>query len=434
MKKIFIKSKVHGELYYKSVYEYFDGPKIFSVISKRGDLFLVYWIDEEDTGYKWIYFEIKRSKLISLESQKIDIYNILEKRSSDIFFECFTPYSKKEKCVEKGFIGKISDHIIMPDTGLKISFCDHVINNDEQAELIESSDILTDYSIHIDLPKTSSRKIDFNCISPVFDYLEELFSDFLSIFNTQDKLVPILGKPGSFILDFNSSKFNLIESHLEKLSALMKSKGDIVPYIKQNNIPIQPLVKLLSHISEENLIIDLTNKHSESDFSNINKTDADFYLLKLKELSSLDLKSSQVPQADTLEHVYEIVENIWSNGYLVKDTLSLEDRHILYYTDAAKNLGFITNTGTVTAIGQQLMLASDDNKTLVSARAFENSHCGWTWIVWSGVDNLGEVNATSAKEFLDECANTLSESTKIRRARTLRNWCKKMQAVYRPWN
>lgn len=434
MKKLFINSNVHGELYYKNIYEYFDGPKIFSVISSSSKLFLVYWIDEDDDGYKWIYFEIQRSKLLALESKKIDINHVLNHRVNDIFFESFTPFSKRAKKTIKGMIGKISDYIIMPDLGLTVSFCDAVLLPEEEADILESNVLGTDYSIHIDVPKTSSRKIDFNCISPVFNFLAELFSDYLYIFKSHDKLVPMLGKPGSFILDFNSDKFNLIESHLSNLSDLMKERKDISDYINKNRIPVQPLEKLLNHISDEDLVLDIKNQHSSEQFYLLNKSVADFYLKELKELAIYDLKSSQVPQADTLENIYEVVENIWENGFLDRKSLSLSDRHALYYREAATILGFITNTGTVTSTGQQLLLSPDDSKTSITARAFENSHCGWTWIIWSGVDNLGQVKANSAKDFLDACAKTLSESTKIRRARTLRNWCKEMQVSYQPWN
>ncbi len=50
MKKLFTHTPIHGDLYFKSIYNYFDGPKLFSVVSKREKYLLVYWIDDDDNG------------------------------------------------------------------------------------------------------------------------------------------------------------------------------------------------------------------------------------------------------------------------------------------------------------------------------------------------------------------------------------------------
>lgn len=85
MKKIFAHSPMHGELYFKSIYDYFDGPKLFSVITKRGEILLVYWTDESENSYSWVAFPISKSKLLAFEAKSIDIYNILEKKMKDYF-------------------------------------------------------------------------------------------------------------------------------------------------------------------------------------------------------------------------------------------------------------------------------------------------------------------------------------------------------------
>lgn len=127
------------------------------------------------------------------------------------------------------------------------------------------------------------------------------------------------------------------------------------------------------------------------------------------------------------------MESIWNNGFLIKEDVKLSDRHALYYTDAAKILGFISESGSVTSIGQQLVLSSNDKKLSITAQCFENSRCGWAWVKWSNVDNITQINPDSANKFLDECALTLSEATKYRRARTLRTWCKALKTSYRVW-
>jgi len=433
MKKVFIKSSIHGDLYFRSIYDYFDGPKLFSVISSRGKFLLVYWIDEDDDDYTWVAIDITKSRLLALERKALDIYSALNEKEDKTYFKILTPFDKRKPATIETIVGDISSEIIMPDRGIHISMVENHLAEVEFNEIIEAGILHADYSLHIDRPKASRSLIDFTSIAPIFDTLNELLNDFISSFKIHDKLLPVSGKPGSFIVDFNSSKFNLIEGNLKELTNRMKMRVAIGSFIKEKKIPLQALEKLFTHISNKNLIIDLSNKNSEDEFLKISKLDADFYLKEINRLSSLDLSSWQVPQADTLTRVFSLVENIWKNGFLDRVATGLSDRHIAYYEDAANILGFISDSGTVTSIGQQMILASDDAKLSITAKCFENSHCGWTWIMWSEVENISQVNPDTAKKFLDECAVTLSETTKQRRSRTLKTWCNYLQEHYKNW-
>lgn len=433
MKKVFIKSSIHGDLYFRSVYDYFDGPKLFSVISNRGKLLLVYWIDEDDDDYTWVAIDINRSRLLALEKKSIDIFSILNEKEDKIYYRIVTPFNKNLPTRIESVVGKISDEIMMPDRGIHISMVENYLADIEFNEIIEAGIMHADYSLHIDRPKGSKSPIDFSSISPVFETMNELFKDFISLFDLHDKLLPVSGKPGSFIVDFNSNKFNLIEDNLKELTNRIIRRVSIGPFIKENKIPLQALEKLFTHISNFNLVIDLSNKNTEDQFMKISKIDADFYLKEISRLSSLDLSSWQVPQADTFNRIFNLVENVWRNGFLDREATGLSDRHIAYYEDAAILLGFISDTGTVTSVGQQMILASDEVKFSIAAKCFENSHCGWTWVMWSEVENISQINPETAKKFLDECALTLSEETKKRRSRTLKTWCNSLQQHYKNW-
>ncbi|QGH30464.1 DUF6575 domain-containing protein [Kluyvera intermedia] len=433
MKKIFAHSPIHGELYFKTIYDYFDGPKLFSLVTKRGDTLLAYWSDESDYSYSWVLISLSKPKLLAFESKSIDIYTILNEKDEKYFFLMETPFKKGSLATATCKLGDIKDHILMPDKGLKISFLERIITDEEILAIKEENILSADYSIHIDKPKNSKALIDFSMISPVFQVFDELYTQFIASMKLNDKLIPVCGRPGSFILDFNSTKFNLIENELHSLSELIKNRRDINSFITEKKIPSQSLEALFNHIIEDDLVIDLSNKNSKDDFFKINKSDAEFYLRKINQLTSLDVNSKQAPQADTLEKIFSVVENIWENGFLIKHDVKLSDRHALYYTDAAKILGFISASGSVTSIGQQLILSPNDKRLSIAAQSFENSHCGWTWVTWSKVDNITKIDPSTAKKFLDECAPTLSESTKLRRARTLRSWCIKLAPSYREW-
>ncbi|CZV06590.1 Uncharacterised protein [Enterobacter hormaechei] len=433
MKKIFTKTDVHGELYFNAIYDYFDGPKLFSLINGKGDLFLCYWIDETDEKLEWIIISITKSRLLKFESKEIDIYDILDKKEDSIFYIVDTFFDKKLDCQILTYIGNINEKIAMPDKGLSVSFTNVLLTAQEVKEIKENGHLLADYSIHIDKPTKSKAKIDFRATIPSFDIIEEFYTEFLSSFKQSDKLIPVAGKPGSFILDFNAKKFSLAEPILIKLSDYIKNRADLDDLIKNERIPSQSLEKLFNHIIDNDVIIDISNKHSDKVVIKIDKNDAEFYIKKLNKIAQLNVTSQQVPQADTLEKVYSVVENIWRNGFLVRETLDLSPRHILYYFDACKILGLISESNSITSVGQQLVLSDIDKKHAIVAQCFENSHCGWTWVTWSEVTSITEVNPETAKAFLNACAPTLSQSTRDRRARTLRTWCRELQEYYRAW-
>jgi hypothetical protein len=351
MKKIFAHSPVHGDLYFKSIYDYFDGPKLFSVITKRGDILLAYWTDESDYSYSWVLISLSKSKLLAFEDKKIDIYSILANKEDKHFFLMETPFKKGSVATSICKVGNIKDFILMPDPGLKISFLDKIITDNEILELKQENILSADYSIHIDKPKNSKSLIDFGMISPIFKALDDLYTQFIASMKLNDKLLPVCGRPGSFILDFNSNKFNLIENELHQLSELMKNRRDINSFIIESKIPPQSLEALFNHIVSDDLVIYLSNKNSSCEFFKANKNDAEFYLKQLNKITSKDINSSQAPQADTLEKIFSTVENIWENGFLVRDEVNLSERHAYYYTDAAKILGFLSETGSVTSIG-----------------------------------------------------------------------------------
>lgn len=434
MKNIFTITNVHGYLYYNSIYDYFDGPKLFSVIDARGKLHIVYWIDEDDDKLSWVVIPISKYRLAKVEKKEVDIFSMLNEKESDIFYITETFFNNKDKSYTQTYIGKIEDKIVMPDKDLFISFIDKVITSAEIKDITIEKDLLTDYAIHVDRrAKKSKSKIDFKAALPSFFIVEEFYSEFLSFFKIQDKLYPVIGKPGSFTLEFNSDKFSLIEDALSSLFSLIRNRADINSYIKNNNIPTQAMEKLLNHIIENDLVIDITNKHSNNEIIKLDKNDAEFYIKTVNRLTKLNVTSQQVPQADTLDKVFNMTININENGFLNRETINLSERHILYYLDACKILGFVSESNSTTSIGQQIALSDVGQKLAIAAKCFESSHCGWSWIMWSKVKKLTDINPSSANDFLDECAPTLSRSTRERRARTLRTWCEELKQHYQEW-
>lgn len=57
MSNIFLKDSVFGELKYEKVYEFFEGPKFFSVTNEINSTFAVYWLGDYDDLINGLSFQ-----------------------------------------------------------------------------------------------------------------------------------------------------------------------------------------------------------------------------------------------------------------------------------------------------------------------------------------------------------------------------------------
>ena len=55
------------------VFDYYDGPRFFSVKDLAGQLFLVYWIDETEFNSTWLYVRISVERYIALKRGYISV-------------------------------------------------------------------------------------------------------------------------------------------------------------------------------------------------------------------------------------------------------------------------------------------------------------------------------------------------------------------------
>ncbi|HHH4566478.1 TPA: DUF6575 domain-containing protein, partial [Morganella morganii] len=92
MSNLFLKDTRFGSLYMKNVYEFFEGPKFFSVTNEVGGIFLLYWIGDEEEYDKWFLIPISSSRLENLERKRIDIYQSLVYQEQKFFYQINLPY------------------------------------------------------------------------------------------------------------------------------------------------------------------------------------------------------------------------------------------------------------------------------------------------------------------------------------------------------
>ena len=135
-----------------------------------------------------------------------------------------------------------------------------------------------------------------------------------------------------------------------------------------------------------------------------------------------DLRSIDVPQADSIERVFDVVEIINRGNEPTADGLDVEPRQVAYYRRAAISLGLLEESGRLTAAGDRLVSLNEVGKFSLAAVLFETSACGGAWTDWSNARTLADVDENTAVAFLTDTVRGLSESTALRRSKTLIAW------------
>ncbi len=429
MSNIFLNDTRFGSLYMKNVYEFFEGPKFFSVTNEVDGIFLFYWLGDEEEYDRWFFIPISSSRLEDLERKRIDIYQSLVYQEQKCFYQVNLPYDEKE---EVNFIahdsGNIKSLAKLPKEGLFIS---DVVPVMETGKFGEQKQFST-HEIHIEKSSSAIKPLELNGVSRLFESFNEFYNSVLGIFDMKDSMVPVDARPGSFALSFKAQEMNTIEELLLTLNQLVIRKHDITSFIEKNKIDAQSLSALFQGIIDTSSDFELKSNNTNEIILKISKRDAEIYINKLTRMASEYVSGYQVPQANMMDKIFQLIQLIWEDKPISNQTIGLDARHIAYYKHAAKILGFINQSGYLSALGQQVAeLDNIERKYSIAARSFEASHCGWAWITWSGVKNLSEVNPKTADDFLKEKCLSLSDKTKIRRASTLRQWHDALKPHYK---
>ncbi|HHQ6570311.1 TPA: DUF6575 domain-containing protein [Serratia fonticola] len=426
MSGIFLEDARLGSLFMKNIYEYFEGPKFFSVSNEVGNLYIVYWIGDEDEYDKWFIIPISKERLEHLERKRIDINAALVYQEQKFYYQVNIYYDDVEPECTRLDASKIADFIKLPEPRHYISGVTPVLETGKLGKQIEFST----HEIHIEKSSKGTLPLVLGGVSKVFEHFNELYNSILDFANEKDVMKPVSGRPGSFALSFQADKMESIEPLLKGLNDVVLNRRDIVGFIKKNNIDIQVLTGLFQSVIETSSNLELKSNSSDELILTIRKTDAEAYIKRLARLSSEFVGGYQVPQANIMSQIFKLVELKWQDTHLNMQTMGLDERHVLYYIHGAKILGFLSESGYVTALGQQLAEADEPRRLRIAARSFEASHCGWAWVTWSDAKDIRGIDPKTAEPFLMEKCLSLSSETKKRRASTLRQWCEALQSSY----
>ncbi|HDL8099887.1 TPA: hypothetical protein PXQ30_003914 [Yersinia enterocolitica] len=428
MSNLFLADTRFGSLYLKNIYEFFEEPRFFSVINEVGGLFIIYWIGDDDDFDKWFLIPISKERLEHLERKRIDIYSSLAYQEQKTFYQVNIPYDDTEEpTFIKHVASEISQKIKLPKTGLYISGVTPVLVTGKLGAQIEFST----HEIHVEKSSKGCDPLVLSGVSKIFEKFNDLYNSILKAVDEKDLMRPVSGRPGSFALSFQADKLETFEPLLEGLHKQILNRGDIISYIKENNIDVHVLTALFQSVIDTSSGIELKSNSTDEIIFSLRKVDAEYYVDTLSRLASQYVGGYQVPQANIIEKVFLIVELKWFDKELNLESTGLDLRHIQYYVHAAKILGFLNERGYSTALGQQLAEATKEARLAIAARSFEASHCGWAWVIWSNAKNIKGIIPGTAEEFLRDKCLSLSKKTMHRRASTLRQWCEALQPMYR---
>jgi hypothetical protein len=139
-----------------------------------------------------------------------------------------------------------------------------------------------------------------------------------------------------------------------------------------------------------------------------------------------NIESIVVPQADDLQRVFRIVEQLCDHREILASDFGITPRQIGYYMHAGRILGLLTESGGVTPAGRLVARLGAEERLRATVVHFESSACGEAWIRWSNGRTLLDVSPDTALDFIVACVPQLSIHTAKRRAQTLMAWYKEL--------
>jgi hypothetical protein len=156
-------------------------------------------------------------------------------------------------------------------------------------------------------------------------------------------------------------------------------------------------------------------------------------LQRLQQIVACRVDSEDVPQADALVRVFELVKHVVRHATLPSpEEFDADKRQVNYYRRAAEILGYLSadRTGLPTHAASYIARASREARLRHALQRFEVSNVGNAWLSWAECSRLSEVDPETAEAFLLEISIGLSPDTIKRRAKTLRSWYEALRPAF----
>ena len=411
------KSPYFGTLEIVTVYEYYDGPRLFSAVNRTGSYFIAFWIDSGDLSDEWLYAPITHERLCNLEARDIKLRDVFIYPDDLLFrvttyFDCSTHSELREQPVID-----LTDDILPPS-----DFYIDITAEDSKTICLASQEKYLVSELYIK-NSTGRNTPSISTVGKVSDAFGGLYKAILeSLSFTNKVLTPVSARPGSFILRLKAPN---IKECLPRIVEIFQALDSDDPYSKLFDMSVDtvPVEEFLEEIIDGKVIIKFGLEDNYEAKLNISQDKAIRALALIKYSSSSYVSSLYVPQANNLVKVFQVVCLKAKGELITPEKLKLTtDRQVLYYIHAARMLGLLSHNNSINSAGFQFSVLNETQQQLTASVYFESSKCGWAWLKWAGKTKLEQLDPQSAADFLSEMCPSLSESTAVRRAKTLTKW------------
>jgi len=410
-----------GTLRICEVFDYYDGPKVYSVTNALNNYYFVFWADEVDNIDTWLYVPVSLKRLRQIRLGVISIRDAII--NSEIEVAYFVLQNKKFEFVsiDETSSKNIEDRFL-PPAG------DYLEHEYEKEYVTKELDQDLGCFLRLKFWKNSNSNVNLSNVTNVLDSFKDYLLPLLKTYGYSDGLIPLSASKGSFVLNLGMNKGDELNEVLTHLVEIISDSNieRISWYLRENKIDPSTVFQLIDSINKSSINLDiLTSDNEDARYEGITTLSPDSLSDVrdvLEYISQRFLSSIDVPQADDILRIFELLELTKTSSTINAETLGVVQRQISYYKQAARILYYFDKDNNLTNLGNKVIAAGEEERIELSRIQFETSNCGWAWLNWAGANSLYEVDIDSSTDFILACAPSLSESTARRRAQTLRSW------------
>jgi hypothetical protein len=407
-----------GKLRIVEVLDWYDGPRLFIAENASGSRYIAFWADEQGMESVWLYSSASENKIDSVISGRSDLRSIYTDPEDGVIF-LVRLVDEEPAIVEPLPPERVEQDLLPPCDDFLVS---HEGFFPEDTSVNSEFDDPPTHQITINRPR-SNATIAFEPLASVAANWSKLIR---SILNSSP--VPIRASVGSLIVELQTDPRADLPSFLNNLGELIESPSPdrVVEIFSHSESKLLALFLESLHKDRLTLSVKITSQ-SEHPPLVISHSAIRGLKLILDDLNQQRVESSDVPQADDLSKIFNMLELMRSGDTNLGYHLSLSPRQVNYYKQAGRVLDLLNENNALTSRGQYLSGLSGDERYNATMLFFESSPVGFAWLRYSNVYSALNLDPGSAESFLRSQCSDLAEATVGRRAQTLRYWVQAFQ-------
>lgn len=420
-----------GQLQLLETYDYYDGPRLFSARNVVGTTFFVLWADVTQDEDIWLYAPVSTERLADLREGVLSIREAFTHAEDRVVYRVHQSKTTGAARVDPLAASEIPMDCLPPERdAIDVPSIVPLALPEPHVE-VEGAQWTRHRALQrIRIARTKGHlPPPLSAVTTILDSWVRLFEAVVRNLGSPAELLPISAVPGSFVVDMAISDPAAAHAAFRTLAELFRRRqpgGVLEKLIAEGKIPPASYRDLLDAVSTSEVDVRVSMGDDENEAEIVLEPSRSRTLLTPATKSARQrLQGAQIPQADEVTRVFRVLELASKGREITAEQLEVVPRQVAYYKHAGRVLGYLDEANEPTPSGIQLVRLTPEQRLISAAMHYEGTDCGGSWVTWSKVNSLAEVDPASAEDFLVDVSD-LSESTAFRRAKTLRSW---LQAV-----